>query len=193
MDNKLKIINYLGKNIGKDFTMHNLSSLTKIPYATFHREIKRMEKLLSIKEVGKAKTISLSLSNQDIKAYLAVASSQEREEYLKSNPIIRKISSELSTDDSVILFGSYANSKHTEKSDIDLMIINNDGKKTLSFSKYELLFKKKINPIFITRKEFVLMLKDKEENVGKQALKNHIILNNAEEFWKGVLSGFQQG
>ena len=35
------------------------------------------------------------------------------------------------------------------------------GKKDLSFSKYELLFKKKINPIFINVKEFKNMLKDK--------------------------------
>ena len=33
------------------------------------------------------------------------------------------------------------------------------------------------------------MLKDKDENVGKQALKGHIILNNPEEFWGLVLNG----
>ena len=66
------------------------------------------------------------------------------------------------------------------------MIINKDGKKSISFSKYEVIFKLKINPIFITKKEFKLMLKDKEENVGKQALYNHIILNNPEAFWECV-------
>jgi predicted nucleotidyltransferase len=187
MDNNLKIISYLGKNMDEAFTMHRLSSLTKIPYATFHRTIKEMNELLIIKQVGKSKTLELNLANKELKAYLTIASGQERREYLKHNIIIRKLTAELSTDDIVILFGSYASSKNTEKSDIDMMIINHDGKKTISFSKYELLFKKKINPIFITRKEFELMLKDKEENVGKQALKDHIILNNAEEFWSGVL------
>ena len=33
------------------------------------------------------------------------------------------------------------------------------------------------------------MLKEKEENVGKQVLKNHIILNNPEHFWEMVLNG----
>ena len=69
------------------------------------------------------------------------------------------------------------------------MIINKEGKKDISFSKYELLFKTKINPIFITKKEFKLMLKDKEENIGKQALYDHIILNNPQEFWECVFNG----
>ena len=32
------------------------------------------------------------------------------------------------------------------------------------------------------------MLKAKEENVGKQALKYHVVLNNPEEFWGCVLN-----
>ncbi len=61
------------------------------------------------------------------------------------------------------------------------------GKKPISFSKYEIIFKKKINPIFITEAEFKKMLRDKDENVGKEALKNHIILNNPQKFWEMVL------
>ena len=49
----------------------------------------------------------------------------------------------------------------------------------------------KINPIFITKKEFKSMLKDKEENIAKQTLKNHIILNNAEGFWRCVLNAIR--
>ena len=62
-----------------------------------------------------------------------------------------------------------------------------EGNKSISFSKHELLYQKKINPIFLTKKEFKNMLKDTEENVGKQALQNHIILTNPEEFWGDVL------
>ena len=50
-------------------------------------------------------------------------------------------------------------------------------------------FKKKINPLFFMISEFVHMLRDKDENVGKQALKEHIILNNPEGFWEAVLHG----
>jgi predicted nucleotidyltransferase len=186
MDNKLKIINYLGKNWEKNPTMHELGRLLSIPYASFYRTVQRMKDVLIIEKVGKAKMLKLNRKNPIVKAYLTIASDEERKVYLKKQPVVRKIAMELETNDVVILFGSYAKGKETEKSDIDILVINKEGRKSLSFSKYELLYKKKINPIFVTKKEFKNMLKDKEENVGKQVLKEHIILNNPEEFWECV-------
>lgn len=187
MDNKLKIVNYLGKHTGERFTMHKLSGLLQIPYASFYRAIQQMKDLIIVEEVGKSKAISLNTDNPIIKAHLAISSDEEKKEFLAKQPVIKKIANELNTNDIVVLFGSYAKGKETEKSDIDIMVINQDGKKSISFSKYELLFRKKINPIFITMKEFRKMLNEKEENVGKQALKDHIILNNPEDFWRCVL------
>ena len=187
MDNKLKIINYLGKQLGKHFTMHELSKFISIPYASFYRTVQGMNDVLEIEVVGKSKTIKLKTSNPIVKAYLTISSDEEKKEFLQRQPIIKKIAGELNSEAVVILFGSYAKGKESEKSDIDLLIINKDGRKSISFSKYELLFKKKINPIFITKKEFELMLKDKEENVGKQALKSNIILSHPEDFWGRVL------
>ncbi|MEK6886574.1 MAG: nucleotidyltransferase domain-containing protein [Nanoarchaeota archaeon] len=86
----------------------------------------------------------------------------------------------------MILFGSYAKKTQKETSDIDILIINKKGDKNISFSKYEVLFKKHINPIFITKEEFKNMINEKDENVGKQALRSHIILNNPEKFWEMV-------
>ena len=189
MDNKLKIINYLGKNVGKRFTMHELSKLVNVPYASFYRTIQHMGDLLDVVVVGKSKTVSLRTNNPVVKAHLTVSSDEERKEFIKNRPMIKKISTELDTNKIVVLFGSYAKGKETEKSDIDILIIDKDGKKSLSFSKYEVMFEKRINPLFITPKEFKDMLHDKEENVGKQALKNHIILNNPESFWGLVLNG----
>lgn len=189
MDNKLKIINYLGKNLGERFTMHNLSKRVNIPYASFFRTVQKMGDLLNIEIIGRSKTIFLNTTNPILKAYLAISSDEESKAFLKKQPILKKMASELNTNDMVVLFGSYAKGKETEKSDIDLLVINKDGKKSLSFSKYELLFKKQINPVFITMKEFRAMLHDKEENVGKQALKNHVVLNNPERFWGLVLDG----
>lgn len=168
--------------------MHELSKLTRIPYASFYRTVQQMGDILDIETVGKSKTLSLKTENPVLKAHLTVSSDEERKEFLQTNQIAKKIANELNTKDIVMLFGSYAKGKETEKSDIDILIINEDGKKSLSFSKYELLFKKKINPIFIMRSEFQNMLQEKNENVGKQALKYHIILNNPGEFWELALN-----
>src|SRR3989344_2985343 len=189
MDNRLKIINYLGKNIKKSYTMHELSGLLEIPYASFYRTVQIIKDLFIIENVGKSKVIRLNTNNPIVKFHLIVSSDEERKDYLKKQPIIRKIAAELNTKDVVVLFGSYAKGRQTERSDIDILVINQDGKKSVSFSKYELFYRKRINPIFVRKKEFKEMLKDKEENAGKQALKGHIILNNPEEFWKCVLNG----
>ena len=185
----MKIINYLGKNIKRSYTMHELSKLLEIPYASFYRTVRIIKDLLVVEAVGKSKIIRLNINNPVVKSHLIVSSDEERKDYLKKRPIIRKIAAELHTKDVVVLFGSYAKGRQTEKSDIDILVINKDGKKTMSFSTYELLYKKRINPIFVKRKEFKEMLKDKEENVGKQAWKDHIILNNPEEFWRYILNG----
>ena len=191
MIHSLKIINYLGKNLPNGFTMHDLSKKVGIPYASFYRYVKQLtdQKVLRIKLVGQAKVVTLNLTHPVLKAHLVHSSFAESQEFLKTQPIIRKIAHDLDTRDIVIVFGSYAKGKQMEKSDIDMLIINKDGKRTISFSKAELLYKKKINPIFITKKEFRDMLKENEENVGKQVLKYHIILNNPDKFWEVVLSG----
>jgi len=190
MDNKLRVVNYLGKNIGRSFTMLELSKAAGVPYATFYRALQGMKDLVTLQKVGKAKTVCLNMSNPLLEAYLAISSYEERKEFLRKQPILDKIVSELGTKDVVVLFGSYAKGMATEKSDIDLFIINRKGDKSLSFSKYETLFGKKINPIFVTKGEFERMLRDKEENVGKQALKGHIVLSNPAGFWGVVLHGY---
>jgi len=191
MDNKLKIINHLGKNPHRTFTMNELSKALSIPYASFHRTIQTMKELLLIEKIGKAITLKLNMANQVIQAYLAIASEEEKNIFIKKQHIIRIIQKDLITQDVVLLFGSYAKSEESPRSDIDLIVINKTGKKTLSFSKYEVLHNKEINPIYFTEQEFKQMLKDKEENVGKQALKGHIVLNNPKRFWELVLDAIR--
>lgn len=189
MDNKLKIINYLGKHLKQSFTMLELSKAVKVPYATFYRTIQEMKDVVTIQTVGKAKTVALDTNNTAIKSYLIISSEEEKKEFLEKHSIIKKIAAELNTRDIVILFGSLAKGTERSSSDIDILVISKKGEKSLSFSKYELLFKKKINPIFVTKSELIRMLHEKDVNVGKQAVENHIILNNSEPFWECVLHG----
>ncbi|MDD3175827.1 MAG: nucleotidyltransferase domain-containing protein [Candidatus Nanoarchaeia archaeon] len=184
MDNKLKIINYLGKN-KQSFTMNELSKILNIPYATFYREINKMKNLLKINVIGNSKIISLD-NEPILKSYLAISSEEEKIIFLKNQPLINLISKELNTNDVIILFGSYAKNKQTNNSDIDLIILNKDGKKSISLNKLETLLNKEINPMFFSYNEFKLMIDNNEENVGKQALKSHIILNNPQKFWEVI-------
>ncbi len=187
MDNKNKIVAYLGKKLEKRFTMHELSGILSIPYASFYRTVLKMKDLLVIESIGRAKVLSLNLENPVILGHLMIASDEERKEFLARERMISVIAREIKGKDIVALFGSYAKGNYSSRSDIDLLIISRKGRKTISFSKFEILFKKKINPIFVTKQEFKKMLKADEENLGKQVLKGHILLNNIEGFWESVL------
>lgn len=187
MDNSLRIINYLAKNYPAAPTMHGLAKALQMPYATFYRTLKANNDLFIVETVGKAKTVKLNINQDVLAAHLALASWEERKEFLEHHPVIRKICEDLPKDEIVLLFGSYAKGAATERSDIDLLIINEKGKNNASFSKHELLYKKTINPVIVSRKEFELMLQGAEENVGKQALKNHVVLQESQRFWEVTL------
>lgn len=186
MDNKNSLLVFLAKNMDKSLSLNQISKFSRIPYATLYRLHDKNKSLLDKKIIGKSIVISLK-KTEIVKNYLIIASYEEMNEFLAKNPLFKKISEDLSKGDySLILFGSYAEGKQTKASDVDLLIINKDGSKNINFSKYETLFKIEINPIFVSFIEFEVMLKDKEENVGKQVLKKHIILYNQELFWNEV-------
>lgn len=188
MDNKLKILEFLARHRDDRFTMHELSRLISIPYATFFRATSKMNELIIKNKVGKATTIQINLENPIVKHYLIIASEQKAKDLAENHPLFKKIRTEVPKNDySLILFGSYATGKQTKTSDIDLLIINKKGEKKPSFSKYETIFKVTINPIYVTEKEFKIMLMESGENIGKQALKDHIILYNPELFWNLVI------
>ena len=187
MDNSYVIINYLGKNLHKSFSMYGLSKKLKIPYATFYRTIKKIGDIISSERIGQTKAITLNKNSEVLEAYLVISSVEEEKKFLEEKPIFKLIKKEIQNKDVVLLFGSYAKRTERKESDIDIMVINKKGDRSISFASPELLMEKQINPMFFTEKEFKLMLKDKEENVGKQALKGHIVLNNAKRFWELVL------
>src|SRR3989344_1832785 len=83
MDNKLKIVSYLAKNQDRLFTMHELSKLVDIPYASFYRTIFKMKDILEIKNLGKSKIVQLYTANRIIQAYLSIASEEEKKEFSK--------------------------------------------------------------------------------------------------------------
>jgi predicted nucleotidyltransferase len=185
MDNKQKILLYLAKK-KETFTLHELSKLVNIPYTSFHRTIKEMKDLVNIEVKGKSKLISIKW-NEITRSYLTIASFEEKKEFTEKHHIIKRI--EEKAKDITIIFGSYAKGAETKQSDIDMIIINKKGERNARFSDLEMLFDVKINPLFFSEKEFSLMLKDREENVGKQALKDHVILSGHEAFWRLVENG----
>ena len=184
MDNLLKLIQTLGKNLNNQIPIRQLSKESKIPYTTTHRLIKNNEDIFIIDKKGNIKLVSLNLKDNITKNYLILSERKESESFSNKNSEFKVLKKELPKGDySLVLFGSRAEGKQREQSDIDLCIINKDGKKTIKFSKFELLFKLEINPIYLKDNEFKQMLKEEEQNLAKEIIKKHVILYGEEYFW----------
>lgn len=185
MNNLLKLVNTLGKNINNEITIRELSIKSDIPYTTTYRLIKNNLNLFNINQKGNIKLVSLNKEDKLTKNYLIIS-----ERYLLESiktPYIKPLIKELPKEDyCAILFGSRAQGTNRNKSDIDICIVNKDGKKNISFSKFKLIFKLEINPIFLSKKEFISMLKDEEHNITSEIVKKHIILKGEEYFWNMV-------
>ena len=187
MDNLLKLVQASGKNINNQIPIRQLSKESKVPYTTAYRLVKNNRSLFDIAEKGNINLVSLNLKDSITKSYLILAERKEAESFAEKQPQFKVMKGELPKGDySLILFGSRAEGKGREKSDIDLCIISKGGKKNVSFSKFELLFKLEINPIFLSGREFRQMLKEEGQNLAKEIIKKHIILYGEEYFWNLV-------
>ncbi len=185
MDNhRGALLLFLAKHHRERFTVRRLSLLLGVPYATLYRLVLNQGDDLFKERVGTAITLGIDCSHPLVKHRLIIAADEERQRFLKNSPLLRAIAeTQLPQNHALVLFGSEAKRTAKERSDVDLLVLNKDGKKTVSFLDQELFYKRKINPIFLTLREFTEMLGAGPENVGKQILSDHVILHNPELFW----------
>lgn len=184
MDNLLRLIGVLGTKILTALTIRQLAKEAGVPYATAYRTISKHQNLFAILRKGNLKLCSLQLKDPLIKHYLIIAERQRTEEFLKKCPPLNILRKELPEGGyACVLFGSRAEGKYRQQSDVDLCIINGDGSKTVTFSKYELVFKLEINPIYLSEEEFGQMLGESVWNLAHEIVGKHIILYGEEYFW----------
>ncbi len=184
MEQLLKLVNALGKNINNEIPIRQLSKESKVPNTTAHRLINQNKELFIINQKGNIKLISLNSSDLITKSYLILAERNETNDFIKKHPRFKIIRNSLPKGDyTLILFGSRADETHREKSDVDICVVNKDGKKNISFSQFETLYDLTVNPLFLKRKEFIAMLKEKGHNLADEIIKKHIVLYGEEYFW----------
>ena len=193
MDNLLKLVYALGQNLRDEIPIRQLSQEANVPYTTAYRLIKNNENLFLINKKGNIKLCSLNIKDNITKNYLILAERKQAESFMEKQPMFKILKKDLPRGDyCLILFGSRANETNREKSDVDLCIVNKDGKKNISFSKFELLYKLEVNPLFMLKMEFKSLLKEKEHNLGDEIIKKHIILYGEEYFWNLVWNNKNQ-
>lgn len=193
MDNLIRIINALGRRIFEDVSLRQISIEAKIPYTTTHRTISANKNLFSINAKSNIKFCSLNKEDDITKHYLIISEREKQAEFLNKKPEYKLLTRDLPAGRfSVTLFGSRASDKSRDKSDIDICILNADGKRNATFSSAEIVLGLEINPIFMSAAEFSGMLKKNGQNLAKEIITNHIILYGEEYFWEVVWNAVRQ-
>ncbi len=142
------------------------------------------EKIISIEQIGNQKLYKINLTNNCIN-YISLISYQLYSLPLKT---IENISNELNKEISfysLIVFGSYAKNKQTKSSDLDMAIIVKNKSSSIETILESIKRKEIINIDFhiITELELKKMIKNDEENLGKEILKNNLPIINLQIFY----------
>jgi len=114
-----RILRVYFENPGKNFTIREISNLTKIPRATVHKKLKEIKNSEYLKD----------------ELYFKIKKSNYYIEKILSSGLIRFIIDELNPS-LIILYGSFRKGESNKESDIDLFI-ESPVKKNIDFKKYE--------------------------------------------------------
>jgi len=156
-----------------------------------------IEKLVKKREVGNNILYLVNLENSTVFSYFDILIKEKLTDDIKYS--LRIINEELSDLEflSLAIFGSYAEEKQKEKSDLDIAIFVNsveDRKNCeLSMKSAELKSILQLDVHVITKKEMLQMLKDKHENLGKQIAYKHLAIQNAMIFYSIIAEGINNG
>ncbi len=155
--------------------------------------------LVETKLTGDVTTYSLKLENNLTLSYLNLINDFEIQKRKFPKEILSKIQKRVSRQTPffiLIIFGSYAKNKATEKSDVDIaMIVESEQTKKDLIPTLETVKRREINPIdyhVFTRNEFLEMLRAESENVGKQVYKNSFIYYGFIEYCR-LIGGRKNG
>lgn len=195
-----KMMELFDRNLNSQFTINQIAKMTDFDYGYVNREMNKLIKksIISKKTVGNAHLCSLNLKNDETLPLVFEEEIHKRIGFYNKYKVLKTYFSDFLKDaeqysiHSVLVFGSYAKGAQTEKSDLDLLIIiENKQFSNKAHNALNNAFKLstiEAAPIVISRKEFLQMLSNKAKlNIGKEALKSHIISYGIERFWEMVL------
>src|SRR3989344_700795 len=156
-----------------------------------------VEELVKKREVGNIILYTVNLENSTIFSYFDILIKEKMSNLVKNSlKIIKEDISNIKFK-SIVIFGSYAEEKQKEKSDLDIAIFVNsiEDKKNceLSLKSAELKSILRLDIHVITKDEMLQMLKDKHENLGKQIAYKHLAIQNPMIFYSILEEGINNG
>lgn len=191
-DRNVDIVKYLIENKDKELNISSISKAIKMDYKNAFEIVKRLEKecFIKLRKFGPSNKVEII---EIINPLIFEAEYIRRNEILKNKNILvmlDQIRKDIESSTYVLLlFGSYAKKNQTKNSDIDIMFITPDeldDKFEKRIHQTIRLLPLPIHHMVFSESQFIDMIKAKEFNVGKEAMKNNIILYGIESYYEMV-------
>ena len=181
---KEKLLKYLIENKNPQ-SIRSASGAIAVDYKNIHNLVKELQQdVISKEKIGNTNLIKINLlPSREIFS----VENKRTAQFLRENKQLELAKKDIENASYpfliVLIFGSYVKKTKSKKSDIDICIICDNLKESKKIiSKLELL-PIKLEVHNFTAKEFESMLKTKENNVGKEIVKNNIILYGTESYY----------
>ena len=198
-EKQLNIMKVFKKDLLKEISFTNLKKeLKESSTSKLQRAVLKLkeENLIKTKKIGKSILISLNYENNKLFGYLLIFNF----EHNKKIPfeVLYKIQNEILKETeffSLVVFGSYASGNSAKKSDLDIaVIVENEMLRKKIIPRINSVKRKEMVDIqeqIILRDEFLEMLKDEKENLGKEIVRNHFVFYGIINFYKLIFKGAQ--
>ena len=197
----VRILGFLLANPGKSFTQLELAKGLGMEksYKNVREGLQELaeEGIIAKEDVGASVVCSLNFKAQKALDYVSYLENAKRYELFRIAPKIQEISERLVEQVklhtpffTLLFFGSYANGTFQEKSDVDLIVIAEKKYQAgigRELANLQAIYSLKLNFFVMTQNDYENMLKSKEPvNVGKESLKNHVLLYGTELYCQMV-------
>ena len=182
MITEIKIIKFLLAD-RKVCTIRETAKRIESDYKITHSAVKSLIKkgVLEGKKIGSSSQISLTTK---LTKEVYEAEDERRKEIMK-NEKLKTVGfwlDELKFPFIALVFGSYAKGTATKHSDIDMLMICDEGRKTRIEKKLSMTVPN-VHLTMLTPEEFLDGLRNRTSTVQTETIKNHVILVNIEQYY----------
>ena len=189
----------INKNIFKEYTFKEIKeSLNEKSNNTIQLAISKFksENLITDRKIGNSILYKLNLNEDSVFDYITIFDNSKLSKNAKQSIMrVKEEVNKITPFFSIIVFGSYAKRMQKKDSDIDIAIIAEGNKEKIK-AQTNIASDKSIIPIdihLISKSEFLEMLNDTKENLGKQIARNHLAIHNSKIFYSILIKGANNG
>lgn len=197
---KIRLLQSWKNKVFDEFSISEIMKLSKKKTKPWvFNSLKQLvkNKLLISKRKGNLDLYKLNLDNPLLTQTLQYLEIQDSLNFQHLDLIIEILNKIPLKNYCLLIFGSYAEYKQKEKSDLDIcfLIENMQQKKRIKpyFNEIKLNYAVEIDEQYITFNDFVTMLLREEENLGKQIFRKHKLFFNSDTYYQLIKEAYKNG